>query len=26
MFGFRPEAFYEIEDRAAAQIPPKVSF
>ena len=24
--GFRPEAFYEIEDRAAASIPPKVSF
>jgi LemA protein len=26
MFGFHSEAFYEIEDRAAAQIPPKVSF
>ena len=24
--GFREEPFYEIEDRAAAQIPPKVSF
>lgn len=24
--GFHPEPFYEIEDRAAAQIPPKVSF
>jgi LemA protein len=25
-FAFKPEAFYEIEDRAAAQIAPKVSF
>lgn len=24
--GFHAEPFYEIEDRAAAQIPPKVSF